>query len=54
MVLTRKIIQQEYSFLVCLPKHWAELQGIKRGDDVIMIITKSGDLVIKGRKNEFE
>lgn len=52
MSIQRKIVNVGYSRITVLPKYWIEQQGFMKGDKITMIITKSGNLVLLGKKNE--
>lgn len=47
-MIARKIIQSGYSWQLVLPKYWAEMHKLKRGDFLELEIQKDGTLIIKG------
>lgn len=45
--ITRKIIEQEYSRLVCLPLQWLQWVGLEAGDFVEITIGNNKELILK-------
>jgi len=54
MAIKRKLIKTGYSLLICIPKHWVEMQGLKRGDTVFLETDQQGNLIIKKEYNLHE
>ena len=50
MVIQRKIVGFGYSKLVCLPKHWYDIQGYKKGDLITIELADNGDLILRGKE----
>lgn len=51
----RKIIKQDYSYLITLPIFWIETSGLSEGDYVEVSLGKDGVLILtpqKEKKNE--
>lgn len=47
MVIKRSLIKTGYSLMLCLPKYWIEMHGLKRKDTVILRIDKQGNLIVR-------
>jgi bifunctional DNA-binding transcriptional regulator/antitoxin component of YhaV-PrlF toxin-antitoxin module len=48
----RQIRAMNYTRQISLPKDWLRFKGIDSGDEVIIELTESGDLLIKPVKGE--
>jgi phosphate uptake regulator len=48
----RKIKAMNYTRHISLPKEWLRFQELDAGDEVLVELTESGDLVIKPVKEE--
>ena len=48
----RKIKAMNYTRHISLPKDWLRFKGLDAGDDVIVELTESGDLLIRPMKGE--
>lgn len=43
----RKIVAMNYTRYIAIPKDWLRFKGIDSGDEVVIELTESGNLLIK-------
>ena len=48
----KRIMAMNYTRYVALPKDWLRFKGLDAGDEVMIKLTESGDLLIKPVKGE--